>query len=112
MNKKIGGIRFWCVISMGIQYTFREDGTQYEIEKPIPTGEQHILYQGVLMCGKSRKSLKSKIKGKKQKTTLLRIEGLPVCKACEKKYKANSNLPYTKWVEASTQTGLHGVTVK
>lgn len=103
------GVKFWCVIAIGKQGAFREDGTTYEVEKEMPVGEQHILFQGVLMCGKSRDGIQKYRKGKKAKTTQLRIENLPLCKGCEQKYKANSNLMYTKWVQAVQPVQLHGV---
>lgn len=106
-------IKFWCAVGIVKQGAFREDGSTYTVEKEAPIGEQHILYQSVLMCGKSRDGIKrykrTKNNGQKvsHKTVQLRIENVPLCKECEKKYKANSNLLYVKWVEA---VSLHGVT--
>lgn len=103
-------IKYWSVVGTVKQIAFREDGTTYDHEILSPIGEQHVLYNGVLMCGKSRNALKDKFKTKKQKTVQLRIENLPLCKDCEKKYKKNSNLAYQKWV-ASVSPALHGVKV-
>src|SRR5688572_3472266 len=103
------GIKFWCVIAIGKQGAFRDDGSTYEVDKEMPVGEQHILFQGVLMCGKSRDGIKKYRKGKKVKTVQLRIENMPLCKECERKYKANSSLAYTKWVQAVKPVQLHGV---
>lgn len=107
--RKAKDVKFWCAVGVVKQMAFREDGSIYSIDKESPIGDQHILYQSVLMCGKSRDGIKKYRKTKKQKTVQLRIENVPLCKECEKKYKANSNLLYAKWVEATTQTGLHGV---
>lgn len=99
-------IKYWCAVSTVKQMAFREDGSIYEVDKESPVGEQHIVYQGVLMCGKSRDGIKGYRKTKKQKTVQLRIENVPLCKKCQEKYKANGNLSYVKWVQA---TELHGV---
>lgn len=94
-------IQYWCAVGTVKQVAFREDGTTYDHEVLSPVGEQHILYQGVLMCGKSREGIKKYRKANKVKTVKLRIENVPVCKECERKYKANSNLSWSAWVESA-----------
>lgn len=110
--KKVKDVKFWCAVGTVKQGAFREDGSAYTVDKEMPIGEQHILYNDVLMCGKSRDGIKkyrkTKNKGSKvsHKTVQLRIENVPLCKECERKYKANSNLLYVKWVKA---VELHSV---
>lgn len=99
-------VKFWCAIGIVKQMAFRDDSSTYEVDKEAPVGDQHILFQGVLLCGKSRDGIQKYRKTKKSKTVQLRIENVPLCKECERKYKANSMLPYTKWVQA---VQLHGV---
>lgn len=98
-------VKFWCAVGVVKQGAFRDDGSTYEVEKESPVGEQHILYQGVLMCGKSREGIKGYRKAKRQKTVQLRIENVPLCKKCQEKYKANGNLPFSKWTIAARGTG-------
>lgn len=103
-------VSYWCAVGVVKQQAVREDGAIYEVDKDHPVGEQHILYQGVLMCGASRDTLKNKLHAKRVRNVKLRIENVPLCKKCEAKYKANSNLAWVKWVSATqANQELHGV---
>lgn len=107
--KKVKDVKFWCAVGITKQMAFKEDGTMYTVDKEAPVGDQHILYNSVLMCGKSRDGIKkyrrTKNKGQKvsHKIVQLRIENVPLCKECQRKYKENSNLAWTKWALSSSQ---------
>lgn len=110
MRKKVKiekPIKFWCAVGIVKQDAFHDDGSVYQLDVEHPVGEQHIVYQGVLMCRSSRETLKNKLKAKKHKEVTVRIEGVKMCPRCEKKYKENANLPWQKWVQATPT--LHGV---
>ena len=96
-------INYWCAVGIVKQQAFREDGTTYDVDKDHPVGDQHILYQGVLMCGASRETLKNKLHAKKVKSVKIRLINVPLCKKCEAKYKANSNLAWSKWALSVSQ---------
>lgn len=108
MSKKSGGVKYWCVMGQGKQMAFKEDGSTYEHEILMPVGEQHILFNDMLLCKASRDTLKKSFNSKKQKTVQLRIENMKLCAKCERAYRKNSALPYVKWVQA---VELHGVKI-
>jgi hypothetical protein len=91
-------IRFWCAIGKVKQLAFREDGSNYDIEIDYPVGEQHIIYNEVLLCRQGRESIKGKLGAKKQKTVANRIQNVPLCEKCEKKFKENPDLGWQRWV--------------
>lgn len=91
-------IQFWVAVGKVKQLAFRDDGSRYEIDVDENVGEQHIVYNGVLLCRQSRETLKGKLGAKKQKTVANRIPGIPLCSRCEKKFKENSDLGWVKWI--------------
>lgn len=93
-------IQFWVAVGTVKQLMFRDDGSTTEIEKENPVGEQHIVYQEVLLCRQSRNTLMNRFNAHKKKIVSQRIPNVPLCQKCEKKYKENPNLPWVKWVES------------
>lgn len=63
-------IQYWCAVGIVKQNAFHDNGTIYQIDVEHPVGEQHILYQGILMCRASRETLKNKFSAKKSQTGL------------------------------------------
>lgn len=97
-------VKFTYTTKIVQQLDFEKRGHNVE----VVVGECHILYLGSILCGLDKEKMKDKLKTKTVKTVQTRPQGIKVCEACEKKYKANSNLPWSKWVVASLPD-LHGV---
>lgn len=76
------------------------EGRSHFVE--LPVGECHIVYQGSVMCGTDKKKLMDKHDTKIVKLTQTRPQGYKVCEECEKAYKANGQLEWSKWVEKVT----------
>lgn len=89
-SKSIANIKFWIAIGTGKQLAFRDDGSRYEIDVDIPVGDQHILVGEVMACGQSRVNIKTKLKARKQKTTVTRNPSVKLCETCEKNFKKTS----------------------
>lgn len=72
-------------------------GTEY-------VGEGHIVKNGMLMCKQGRDLLEKKYKADRTTKRERRIDGVPVCRACEEAYKIDSNLAWAKWVQNAKET--------
>lgn len=95
----MSNVKFFAVVGKRVQQAFRDDGALYDFEVDEFVGEQHILYQEVIMCGASRSTLKNKHQSKKHSIRLNSFKNVPLCEKCERKFKMNSNLPWRKWEE-------------
>src|SRR3990167_9205702 len=100
-------IKFWYPVKTEGQLTF--DGHTHFLD--VIAGEGHIEYTEVLLCRQSREKLKHEAGAKKHKTISSRLEFIKLCPVCEKKYKANQNLAWQKWIVSVRETELHGVKV-
>lgn len=94
-NQSMSHVKFFVVIGSVQQLDF--EGRSHDRE--VPVGEQHVLYEGVLMCGASQNTLKSRHQSKKKAVRLNSFKNVPLCEKCERKFKMNSNLPWRKWEE-------------
>lgn len=106
----MSNIKFWCAVGTVKQLMFNDNGTTKEIEVERVVGEQHIVYQEVLMCRQSRETLKNTLGAKKQKTVAQRIEGVKVCQRCQDKFKQNQDLGWFHWInppELKNQATVH-----
>lgn len=88
-------IRFWVVMGTEKQLNFEGHMTNRE----VPVGNQHIVYQEVLMCGQSRNALKGS--KRKQSTRQARFLNVPLCPDCEKAYKEHPDLGWMAWQRAA-----------
>lgn len=88
-------VSFWYAVKNAIQSNFEGQPTVVQVF----VGEGHIVYNEVLMCGQSREALQKTYKADRAKQVELRIEGLPVCKKCQQKFKENSALSWQKWTK-------------
>jgi len=95
-------VKFVHLYKMGLQPDF--DGRNHAVELPI--GVCHISHQDLIMCGTDKKKLMNEHNTKIVKVTQLRPQGFVMCEKCERLYKANGLLSWSRWV-ASTK--LHGV---
>lgn len=97
-------VKFTYATKLVQQLDFEKRGHSAE----VVVGDCHIMHMGSILCGSDKEKLKGKLKTKTVKTVQTRPQGVKVCEACEKKYKANSNLPWSKWVVASLSE-IHSV---
>ena len=98
-------IKFWYPIKTVGQIDF-EGHTHF---KSVIAGEGHIVYMDVLLCRQSREKLKHDVGAKTNRSVQSRVDGVGLCSVCEKKYKANQNLAWQKWISSVRETELHGV---
>lgn len=90
-------IKYWVAIGKVQQMAFDDQGKPtrpHEVDAPV--GNQHIVYQEMLLCKQSRNALKGGKKNK-QSTRQTRFLNVPLCPECEKAYKAHPDLQWKKW---------------
>lgn len=83
-------IKYW--VSIGKEKQLNFEGR--EVEQDVPVGEQHIVYSEVLLCRVSRQAIKGKNKQSTRKTP---FKNVPLCKECERLWKAHPDSKWKKW---------------